>query len=56
LNKNNKFFINSSDHMYRVYLFIYLANGYYVGWGGERRVQGFGGETLGKETSGETQA
>jgi hypothetical protein len=24
--------------------------------GGERRVQGFGGETCGKETTGETQA
>jgi hypothetical protein len=27
----------------------------YLGWGGDRRVQGFGGETLGEETPGETQ-
>jgi hypothetical protein len=25
------------------------------GWGGKRRVQGFGEKTLGKETTGETQ-
>ena len=30
--------------------------GTYGAYGGERRVQGFGGETWGKETTGETQA
>jgi hypothetical protein len=29
--------------------------GHVVGWGGEQRVQGFGGETWGKEITGETQ-
>jgi hypothetical protein len=28
----------------------------YIGWGGERRIQGFGRKNSGKEPTGETQA